>query len=305
MLRLMLNAHPRLAVPPESNFIPAVFCEFHAREPYSPELVGEVFAAIERFPGYHSFQLERARVLDRLAALPQPTLAEMINAIYAIFAAQAGKSRWGDKTPGYAEQIPRLHALFPNCQVIHIIRDGRDSALSMMERRVGPKTLFDAARQWVGRVERARHDGQRWLGPQRYLEIYYEQLVADPSTILKRVCEFLGEQFDPAMCAFHTTSARHVPAHKHQLHEATFRPVNDGAVGKWRRHPNPKDIRLIEAVQAPTLRKHGYPLPGWSWMGWRARLNVRGRMLLERCRAVPRRLAKSLRKRLPRAGPTA
>ena len=60
LLRLMLNAHPRLAIPPESNFVPEVWKTFERLQPCSPQTRREILRFLEGFPGYHDFQLDRA-----------------------------------------------------------------------------------------------------------------------------------------------------------------------------------------------------------------------------------------------------
>jgi hypothetical protein len=116
--------------------------------------------------------------------------------------ADKGKRRIGDKYPPYSLSIPRLEQLFPEAQFIHIIRDGRDVVSSLARTRAtnrgwrrGP-TIPPAAelvRDWVGFVSKACKDG-RPLGAQRYHELRYEQLLADPAPVLRRLLGFLGER---------------------------------------------------------------------------------------------------------------
>ena len=73
------------------------------------------------------------------------TTGQAIAAVFEAYAAERGKRRWGDKTPLYMQHLPLLERLFPSARFVHLIRDGRDAALSylavpegIMTARLGP-----------------------------------------------------------------------------------------------------------------------------------------------------------------------
>jgi len=297
LLRLMLNAHPHLAIPPESDFIPEVWKAFWRSVPYTRQRLGEILRFLETFPGYRNFQLDRGLVEERLLALCRPTLSEVLGAVYTEYAERHGKSRWGDKTPGYVEQLKRLNALFPDCLVIHLIRDGRDAALSMLSRGVGPRTLYDAAKEWEGRVKRGRRDGPRVLGASRYLEVHYERLVAEPRATLEHICGFIDEPMDERMLEFYHDAPAHIPPARRQRHVRTSGPVTTDRVRRWERELRLWDILTVQAVGGKWLAACGYPLKR-SPLAWLVTPAVRGRRIAESAMRIPRKLARSLAKRL-------
>jgi hypothetical protein len=97
-------------------------------------------------------------------------------------------------------EIPLLRQLFPEAQIIHIVRDGRDVALSWLETRYEPMNMYKAARLWAEMVRRGRSDGSR-LPASDYYEVRYETLLGEPEKTMRQVCEFLREPFDPAVLA--------------------------------------------------------------------------------------------------------
>jgi hypothetical protein len=99
---------------------------------------------------------------------------------------------WGDKSPSYVRHIPLLAREYPNCRVIHIVRDVRDYALSMQ--RAWRKSVLRAAQRWTDDVGKARKDGAA-LGA-NYAEVRYEELLKAPSKVLESLCAFLGLAFD-------------------------------------------------------------------------------------------------------------
>ncbi len=123
-----------------------------------------------------------------------------MRAFYGLYAEQHGKSRWGDKSPSYVRRMRRVHAVLPEARFVHLIRDGRDVALSQLEVHHGADEVTEAAGEWVAGIEKARRASRRVGG---YLELRYEDLVSDAEPLLRRVCELTDLDFDPAMLDYH------------------------------------------------------------------------------------------------------
>lgn len=109
-----------------------------------------------------------------------------------------------DKHPAYAMRLPLIDRIYPNCRVVHIIRDGREVAVSMMSARkragFGAGDVEGAARTWAEHVRGASADGNK-LGPDRFLEVRYEELMERPEAALKAIFQFAGLPFSEAAIA--------------------------------------------------------------------------------------------------------
>jgi hypothetical protein len=200
LLQTMLDCHPDLAVPPESHFIPRLgrrFAEGWHGSARVPRFADALFEG-RRFQYWGISREDVVGLLER----NQPTdLAAAIRLLYASWAERAGKPAYADKTPRYLTHISRLSKLFEEARFVHLIRDGRDVALSMAEAfERGPQTAAQAAIYWGARVAEGREQGLG-LGSGRYLELRYEELVADPEATLRELCEFIDLPFDQAMLA--------------------------------------------------------------------------------------------------------
>ena len=135
--------------------------------------------------------------LQRRVELTQPfELGEALRAFYSLYAARFGKPRWGDKTPAYAEHMLAIERLLPEARFIHVLRDGRDVALSLRDVWFGPASIEEAATQWCERIQAARRQA---TGVGAYLEIRYEDLVRDTESVLRRVCEFIELPWSESM----------------------------------------------------------------------------------------------------------
>jgi len=258
MLRYMLSSHPRIYIPPESNFIPRFFHQAH--QPLSRERAIQTMRALHGyrmfFRDWHGPRPDPEGFVD---SLPDLLPATFLDHLYGEYARQYGASRWGDKTPIYTEHIKLIAGIFPQAQFIHIIRDGRDVALSMRQAYAGLRffymDVYYAACTWKRRIRKTRADGAG-LGAGRYLEVHYEQLASQPEQHLRRICEFLNEPYSPAMAEPHRTAReRH---HSKGIHAATRRAPNTSSAGHWRRDMSPADARIFQAAAGDLLNELGY-----------------------------------------------
>ena len=177
-------------MPPESHFIPRL-APRNRDTPFDLERILE-------HPQIRSWDVDADKVRATAAEQHATSFAEAVDALFTTYARQEGKPRWGDKTPGYVEHLPQLASLFPTATFVHVIRDGREVATSLAELPWGPASPIAGAFWWRRKVRSGRRSGAR-LGRHRYHELRLEDLVRDPEGELRRLCAFIGEEFDPAM----------------------------------------------------------------------------------------------------------
>ena len=268
LLRLMLDAHPDLAIPPETHFLHRL----HIGEQTNADAFLEILTSAHTWSDFH---LEKQLLAEQLALLAPFNLAEAIRVFFRQYANREGKARWGDKTPYYAECMPHIHGLLPEARFIHLIRDGRDVALSYRDKWFGPgKNLRDAARFWRDRIEHARQQAQS-LPDGAYLEIRYEDLVRAPEASLRQIGEPLQLEFHPAMLDYHQGASRRlseiqdhrdssglitVPRDQHlAIHQNTLRPPDPALLEKWQRELTPEENALFTQEAGDLLQQLGYP----------------------------------------------
>jgi len=260
LLRFMLNSSPRIYIPPESDFIPRFFLR-NPQEQLNRKRVSTILNAI--FAEYRfgsEWQGDPPHIDAFIQSMTSPTPSGFLATLYGSYAQQHGAQRWGDKTPIYASYIDLLHRLFPDAQFIHIIRDGRDVAVSMLEKWGKSEVhvdLFFAARNWARRIKQAQESGSR-LGPQRYYEMRYERLVRDPETELEALCHFLDEPYLPEMAQPQILGRKSVDP---KSWEAPIRrPPNIARIGRWRQEMSLVDQRLFQRVAGKLLATLDYEL---------------------------------------------
>jgi len=255
MLRLMLNNHPRLAVPFESGFIPVFFRRLaEYGDLADPRNAARLLRDICVHPKVEKGKLvpDAAAVLSRRSA----TYRELVDAIFSEYAQRKGKARWGDKTPAYITEIDILLQVFPYCRLIHMVRDGRDVALSLGGINWGSRHIPRVAEDWRWKTVLAHKIGTV-LGD-RFLEVRFEDLVHDAERELRRICGFLGEPFDPAVLQYSGSAESEMPSDSMQWHRTSTRPPDPEKVYEWKRRMPVADRILFEAVAGDALDLFGY-----------------------------------------------
>ena len=260
LLRVILDRSPGIAIPDESFFVP-LLARRHGRTIDAEGFLDDV----ARIPTIRDWGLSVDDVAARVrSGMP---IGEAIAAIFEAYAAAAGKPRWGDKTPMYMRHLELLDELFPDAQYVHLIRDGRDAALSFLQMPEGtftrtwahPTDAAEFACLWRKEVGDARALGRR-LGASRYHEVRYEELVASPEETVREICAFAAIPFEPAMLDY--TGAVDVSAKPHQ--QRLLDASHARACGAGARTCRLTTSAAFESVAGDLLSELGYDVESRS-----------------------------------------
>jgi hypothetical protein len=241
MLRLMLDSHPELAIPPETHFVPELIDEIDAGA--SPAAAVAVMTAVRQ---WGDLQIDEADVLAAFEALDDFSPGAALRAFYALYLERQGKPRWGEKTPAYVRNMRKIEAALPEARFIHVIRDGR--------------------------IRRAQKQGRRL---DHYIEVRYEDLVTDTEAELRRIAEFIRLDWDPVMLRYYERAAdrmaemaRDLPSadgkpvrpgeERMQAHAMTQRPPDPSAMYRWKERMSAEDVAAFEAAAGGLLAELGY-----------------------------------------------
>lgn len=255
LLQVMLDTHRDLAVTHECDFIIDV-----AFDPRSHEwsLADQVERALAH-PMFGRLGVEAETCRRIVDELRPSDYGAVVRYWFAAKALKDGKRRWGNKTPHMIFHFERVARLFPDAQFIHIIRDGRDSTASWATvhfTQANRGQLLSSALLWRQMVRAGRETG-RTLGADRYTEVRLEDLIASTESSLRRLCSFLGLDFDEAMLSYHETATERVPEGQRRVHPDINKPPTSG-LRDWKKGLAPADVVAIEGLLRPTLVAFGY-----------------------------------------------
>lgn len=277
LMRLMLDSHPELAIPPETYFVPTLIQVARKNRPASAETLLRAITE-DTHHRWGDFGLDADELRDRFERLPSPSPGGAIRTFYELYASHHGAVRWGDKTPLYLKRMNRIHSALDEAAFIHMIRDGRDVALSYSNRLRAmdpprePPPIKKLARRWRRLIEHGRDLAAELPA---YREVHYEQLVTEPERTLEEVCGFVELGFDPEMVRYHERAserlgemARDLPAadgrrfrpgdERLRAHALATEPPRADRAGRWQTEMDPADVAAYESVAGDLLAELGY-----------------------------------------------
>jgi hypothetical protein len=275
LLAVMLDAHPELAMPPETAFVKHVV-RLHGESADLAQRFVEIVTT-DRAPisNWSDFGLAAADLRARVAAIEPFTVPAGMRAFFDLYAAAQGKSRAGEKTPDDTFLMREIGAMLPEARFIHVIRDPRDTVLSWQ------KTWFAPSRDpavlgagWRHHVESGRHGGSVVA---HYVETRYEDLVRAPQRELRRLCEYLDLEYSPAMedpsaqgaariarlnGRMHTSGRMISREDRTTIHRNLAQPPIAARVDVWRREMGSADRKAVERAASPLMQQLGYAVQG-------------------------------------------
>jgi len=229
LLRLMLAHHKDIECAPEFEFL----VESMPAGIGWPEL-----EAYYRWLETNRIFLPHALSIDR--SLDYPGLMKSFVAQYC---RRSGKPIHGATCHKHFDRLLRI---WPEARLVHLVRDGRDVARSCIGMGWagnvwhGAERWIEAEELWRGLVPR--------IDPARRLDVSYEALIREPEAELRRLCAFLGTDFDPGMLEYWRDSSYERPDPK--------------LIGQWRRKLSREELALLEARIGGMLRERGYEESG-------------------------------------------
>ena len=272
LLRFMLDSHPQLAIPPETSFL-IVANRFTS---LGDELREEFFRVVTNFPHdapcWDDFEIPRKEFWKGLKRIKPFTVAEGYRVFFRLYARRFGKPRWGDKTPAYCLHLETIEFVLPEAHFIHIIRDGRDVALSLRDMWFSPgREMEDLAAHWCKFVSAGIEQGSRC---RHYMQLRFEDLILSPRETLKRICEFIELGYDETMLRYYDRSPGRLREHKSRVRvdgssvatreqrfaklEKTTEPPDASRVFAWRNSMTAEERGRFESIAGGLLAELGY-----------------------------------------------
>ncbi len=278
LLQRLLDCHAQLAITPETHWIPRWFHDNQGKGITADGRVSKkLLRKLSAHPRFAELGVTPRRDHFRVKGAGRVSYARFVSSLFDLYGEQQGKPLVGDKTPGYAREVSTLHALWPEAKFVHLIRDGRDVALSILNwerarswkpgegaarfRTWADDPLLTSALWWEWHVRLAREAGGP-LGPPLYHEVRYEALVDHPAGECRVVCDFLDVPPDDALVRKYEERAR---SNSSQAGKHPWMPITRG-LRDWRSQMRPTEVECFEAAAGGLVDELGYqrafPRPG-------------------------------------------
>lgn len=229
LLRLMLDHHPEIAFDKEFDFVVALVSD-----------TGQL-------PSMQSYLewIKYVRAVD-YAVNPSLGYREQVNE----FLRQKQTKSGGKKYVGATVHLhfDRLRFLWPRARYVHLVRDPRDVARSVLQKGWAGN-IYQASRVWI-QAEDCWDSLVTHLSRDQAIELHYEDLVTQTESELSRICKFMGVEFAPVMLDYQV-DARQYPPPDYRL------------ASQWKTKLSPQDVAMVERRTADRLESRGYAHSGY------------------------------------------
>ncbi len=191
------------------------------------------------------------------------TGGDFIRTVMEAVAQNQGVPRWAVYDPDNVLHMERVKRDIPNALFVHIIRDGRDIALSLKKMggfaplpwdRSTTPSLIATALYWEWMVQKGREHGRKF--PSDYIEIHYEDLITRPQETLARLGGFIDHDLD--YDRIQKASLGRLSETNSSFREEGAKEINP--LGRWKERLSHQDIAGIEAAVGQCLEDTGYTL---------------------------------------------
>jgi hypothetical protein len=247
----MLGAHPECLCVPEMGF------KFRLLSAWDTVQTGDererTLDWLRRDWRFRNFELDTP---PHSLLVPDQTYQEFLQAIVRRYGERHGKPEprfWIDHTPRNTEYAWALLPLFPEAIVLHIVRDGRAVAASVMPLDWGPNQIHKAAEYWSKSVG-AGLAAELWNPPQ-IVRVRYEDLIQQPASTLRHLCSRIGIDYQDGMSQ---GAGFTVPRYTSKQHNLVGQPPDPTRASSWERQLSQRQIEIFESIAGDLLQYLGY-----------------------------------------------
>jgi hypothetical protein len=261
LLRAILNSHPGIYIPHPPHIMKDLGPVEYLYGDLSDDrnfrrLIDDAAKLIE----LHFFPWEiapsRAEVFETAAAR---NLYCVKAAFYEQYRRFKGAKRWGCKSTFMIHYAVAARKYSPGAQFIHLVRDGRDVAVSAKNSVFNHFHPYYVARLWSRQQKIAAGLSQQ-SGEKEFLTVRYEDLLSDPERTVKAICGFLGEDYSGSMLRYFENEETRQLAGFSKSWDNCSKPILRDNFGKYKKSLSGGEIRLFETAAWPELEHFGYPL---------------------------------------------
>jgi hypothetical protein len=257
LLGAMIGAHDAFICSPESHFKIDVLRAIKKQDiSATPE---EVLDFIKRHWRFKIWDLDLKPKTFLPAAGQNPSVGCLLNWVIDRYADQQAKSQaqiWVDHTPENISYTYSLLEVFPEAKFIHIIRDGRAIAASILPLDWGPNSIMKVSRWWM-RMTSFGLAAEKALGPERVLRVKYEDLVLESEATMHTISQFLGIEYQPAMLQ---ATGFNPPNYTTQQHLLVGSTPDSKVINRWQQKLTDRQIEIFEHQTRDFMLSLGYPL---------------------------------------------
>ena len=259
LLAGLLSAHSKLSCGPETEFFTGLCIanrnnRLCRAKTWPEEAANYLFSKVHEKPIPDYYGIARTEIISYLKQRENscPAILESLTETHM---RQQGKQRWVEKTPTHLIHLREIRRHYPDAPVIRIIRDPRDVALSLLNVPWGPSSFAAAVLHWWNSDELS---ASFFETDRNCMTLRFEDVVMNPESELRKLCEFVGEEFESGMMD-PSQSIAHLNPTKIPWKQKAGQQIDRGRVAIWQRETNADQQRQAEAIAGDRAKAYGYP----------------------------------------------
>jgi len=260
LLRLILNESSNIAAPHPPHILQrmmplvSIYGDLSTNKAFN-KLIDDVCQLVELNPvPWDKVKLNRKEVLKRCS---ERSLIAVYGAIMDLYAEAHGASAWMCKSMQNIHWADEINLYFDNPKYIYLYRDPRDVTLSFTKAVIGEKHPYFIAKQW-NELQELCIEQMNSLSTKSIFPISYENLLANPEKIVKKLCQFLDIDFSQNMLNFHTSKEAERSAKSSSLWENLSQPIKSNNSKKFMNELTTEEIKIIESITGNVMDSLGY-----------------------------------------------
>lgn len=249
LLQSMLHAHQGIALLPETHFFRHYIAHPCIRWRHQRDGVESFRSTLASDEEYQRADIPEEELLAPFLNEAHPfDLSVVYTRLLGLYREREQVSVIGEKDPRLIDYLPQLRHVFPEARILHIVRDPRDVLLSRIN------ADWSAGRpDWLhmltyrAQLARGHNQGRHSFGA-RYMEVRYEDLLAEPERVLRNVAKHVGFTYSDTMLAFQRSAEELVQESERAWKVETMGPLLRNNIGKWQNGLTDGQVRLTEHV---------------------------------------------------------
>jgi hypothetical protein len=255
LLRLILNSNDKIAIPTEATFLMPFLNKglVSTSKIYKTE-ADTLFNYLWGNSQFQKWELTKSDLKNVI--FKQETIKDIISDLYRVFSAKHNKTIAGDKSPTFIRKLPIIKRAFPHAKFIYIVRDGRDTFLSLKAKKApGSENLALGAIEW--RFKQSLVEKHLRTIPQSVYKLRYEDLLKDTEKELNGICNFLDIEYQPSMLQFWKNSEGFIAKHHSVL---IFKPIDASNTCKWKKAFSCQENAIYSFFAKKYLTRNDYEI---------------------------------------------
>lgn len=256
LLYALLASHPNIAMTRRTNLWPFFYQQFGDLN--KRENLDRCLSMMKQYRRLRIMNPDYERIEQQLRQ-GSADYIKLFTLIWDQYAEKLGKPRWGDKSLNTERYADVIFKAYPDARILHIVRDPRDRYASALKRwKVIRGGVGSGAGMWLESVRVGYRNMRKYPGQYRFVR--YESLAAEPEKLMREICDFIGETYDPVMLSMRGAEAFRDDGGNSSFEQHEPGSISTRSVGRYRKYLTPRWIAFIQATAGREMKALDYPL---------------------------------------------